>query len=282
MVSTWSMGIVMDYKELLGKYTVLLEELKRLRNENSRLRAQLEIAASEPPENAPEDLKIVEKTLCEESTTHNFKSVVDKTSGSSAKIYIFMSLFKGRSDVYAKRWENKNKGTSGYSPVCRNQWQAGVCRKPKASCSKCKNRDYATLDENAIENHLRGNVIVGVYPMLQDETCHFLAVDFDEADWKSDISVFRDVCVELNIPIAVERSRSGKGGHVWFFFETPVSAAIARKLGTVLLTTWSEHFKKKRFVDARQIALGRCREQFGGHLVEHAQVIGGMGGKCSH
>jgi superfamily II DNA or RNA helicase len=236
MVCTWSMGIVMDYKELLENYTVLLEELDRLRKENKHLRTQLEIATSEPPGNTPEDIKIVEKTPCEESITQNFKSVVDNTSDSSAKIHLFMSLFKGRSDVYAKRWENKNKGISGYSPVCLNQWQAGVCKKPKISCSKCENKDYAALDEDAIENHLRGNIVAGVYPMLQDETCHFLAVDFDEADWQNDISVFRDICIELSIPFAVERSRSGNGGHVWFFFEAHVSAALARKFGTTLLT----------------------------------------------
>ncbi len=231
------MGIVMDYKELLGKYTVLLEEVERLRKENSRLRAQLEATASKSPRKTPEETKIVEKAPCSESIAPNFKTVVDNTSDTCAKIHLFMSLFKGRSDVYAKRWESKNKGISGYSPVCLNQWQVGVCRKPKASCSKCENRDYATLDENVLENHLRGNLVVGLYPMLQDETCHFLAVDFDEADWQSDISVFRDICIELTIPIAVERSRSGKGGHVWFFFETPVSAALARKFGTILLTT---------------------------------------------
>jgi superfamily II DNA or RNA helicase len=227
----------MDYKELIEKYTVLLEEVERLRKENRRLRTQLEIATSEPHRNTPEDIKIVEKTPSEESLTQNSKSVVDNTSDSSAKIHLFMSIFKGRSDVYAKRWENKNKGISGYSPVCLNQWQAGVCKKPKISCSKCENKDYAALDENAIENHLRGNIVAGVYPMLQDETCHFLAVDFDEADWQNDISVFRDICIELSIPVAVERSRSGNGAHVWFFFEPSVSAALARKFGTILLTT---------------------------------------------
>ena len=231
------MGIVMDYTELLRKYTILLEEVKRLTKENSRLKARLELMVSEPPGKTPEEIKNVEKPSCDESITSNFKSVVDNTSDSRAKIHLFMSLFKGRSDVYAKRWENKNKGTSGYSPVCLNQWQAGVCGKPKISCSKCKNKDYAVLDEAKIESHLRGNIVVGVYPMLQDEKCHFLAVDFDEADWQSDISVFRDVCVELSISVTVERSRSGKGGHVWFFFETPVSAALARKFGTILLTT---------------------------------------------
>jgi len=230
------MGIVMDYEELLGKYTVVLEEVKRLRKENSRLRSQLELTAFDPPGKIPEEIKTVEEAPCGESITHNFKAVVDNTSDSCAKIHLFMSLFKGRSDVYAKRWEDINKGTSGYSPVCLNIWQAGVCGKPKMSCSKCENKDHALLNENVIESHLRGNIVVGIYPMLQDETCHFLAVDFDEADWQSDISVFRDVCTELMIPVAVERSRSGKGGHVWFFFEIPVSAALARKFGTILLT----------------------------------------------
>jgi len=92
------------------------------------------------------------------------------------------------------------------------------------------------LDEDVIENHLRGNIVVGIYPMLQDETCCFLAMDFDEADWQSDISVLREVCIEFNIPVAVERSRSGKGGHIWFFFENRLSAVLARKFGTVLLT----------------------------------------------
>ena len=147
-----------------------------------------------------------------------------------------MSLFKGRDDVYATRWENKKKATSGYSPVCLNQWQAGLCGKPKVSCSKCENRSCAVLDEDVIEDHLRGNIVAGVYPMLPDETCCLLAMDFDDAGWQKDISVFRDVCVEFNIPVAVERSRSGKGGHVWFFFENPLSVALARKFGTALLT----------------------------------------------
>ena len=219
----------MDYKALLDKYTVSLNEIKRLTEENSRLRAQLELSTSKPPRKTPEETKSIEKTHPGEPIVNKFKPVVDNTSDSYTKIQLFMSLFKGRIDVYAERWENKNKGTSGYSPVCLNQWQAGVCGKPKTSCSKCDNKDYATLGEKAIENHLRGNIVVGVYPMLPDETYHFLAVDFDEADWQNDISVFRNVCIEFSIPVAIERSRSGKGGHVWFFFENAVSAALARK-----------------------------------------------------
>ena len=147
-----------------------------------------------------------------------------------------MSLFKGRNDVYAKRWENKGKGTSGYSPVCLNLWQPGVCGKPKITCSKCKHKSYAALDEGVIENHLRGNIVAGIYPMLSDDTCCFLAMDFDKEEWQNDISMLRDVCFEFNIPVAVERSRSGKGGHIWFFFENRMSAALVRKFGTALLT----------------------------------------------
>ncbi len=226
----------MDYSELLEKYNLLLGEVNRLTEENSQLRAQLGLTKSET---LPINTSFIKSEINyhDDDPINNSFPDVNNTSDSLTKVRLFMSLFKGRDDVYAKRWENKKKGKFGYSPVCLNQWQAGVCKKPKISCSKCKNKDYAVLDEDVIENHLRGNIVVGVYPMLKDETCHFLAVDFDEADWQSDIFMFRDVCIDLNIPVTIERSRSGKGGHVWFFFENPVSASLARKFGTILLTS---------------------------------------------
>jgi hypothetical protein len=227
----------MEYGELYEKYKKLLGEVNRLTEENSQLKAQLGLTKSETPQIINTSSIKPEINYRDDDSINNSFSDVNNTSDSFAKISLFMSLFKGRDDVYAKRWENKNKGKFGYSPVCLNLWQAGVCKKPKISCSKCKNKDYAALDEDVIENHLRGSIVVGVYPMLKDETCHFLAVDFDEADWQSDISMFRDVCIDLNIPVTIERSRSGKGGHVWFFFENPVSASLARKFGTILLTS---------------------------------------------
>jgi superfamily II DNA or RNA helicase len=230
------MVIAMDYKELLERYNILLEEISRLKKENSQLKAQLGLTRSELPRNTASAIKTGKNILDDESTDRNCFSDVDSTSDALSKIRLFMSLFKGRDDVYAKRWENKSKGTSGYSPVCLNQWQPEVCGKPKISCSKCKYKLYAALDEDVIENHLRGNIVVGIYPMLPDETCCFLAMDFDETDWQKDISVLRDVCIEFNIPFAAERSRSGKGAHVWFFFENRLSAALARKFGTALLT----------------------------------------------
>lgn len=117
-----------------------------------------------------------------------------------------------------------------------NQWQAGLCGKPKIHCAKCANKLYALLDEHVIEDHLRGNIVAGIYPMLPDETCYFLVMDFDEDGWQDDISMVREVCAEFDIPLTVERSQSGNGGHVWFFFEDRLSASLARKFGTALLT----------------------------------------------
>jgi len=201
----------MYYQELLEKYNALLEQVDQLTKENIQLKARLGLPGSEPiPKTASvknSEIKITD----DESAQKKFSSGVACTSDSLFKIRLFMSLFKGRQDVYAKRWENKNKETSGYAPVCLNQWRTGICGKPKIPCSTCKNTSYAELNETVIENHLRGHIVVGIYPMLSDETCSFLAMDFDKAEWEKDISVVRDVCYEFMIPIAVERSRSGKG-----------------------------------------------------------------------
>ncbi|MBA1336078.1 MAG: putative helicase [Firmicutes bacterium] len=98
-----------------------------------------------------------------------------------------------------------------------NEWARGICNKPKIKCSECNNKNYAALDFAAIDKHLRGKDVFGIYPMLLDETCYLLAIDFDDEGWEKDISVLRDICAEKNIPFAVERSRSGNGAHVWFF-----------------------------------------------------------------
>ena len=110
------------------------------------------------------------------------------------KIRLFMSLFRGRDDLYAKRWENKDGAKSGYTPVCLNERKPGLCRKFNVKCAACQHRSYAPLDEEAIEAHLRGDFVAGVYPLLQDETCHFLAIDFDKDGWQQDVSTLRDVC----------------------------------------------------------------------------------------
>ncbi|MGM0451862.1 MAG: TOTE conflict system archaeo-eukaryotic primase domain-containing protein, partial [Thermodesulfobacteriota bacterium] len=226
----------MDYNDLLEKYNLLLGENARLKEENERLKALLgQCSSNSAPNHAVKEKAEIDIHETE-STDGASLSEVTKNSDSLAKIQLFMSFFKGRRDVYAKWWQNKSKSKFGYSPVCVNQWQPGLCAKPKAPCSKCDNKVYAPLEESVIEEHLRGNIVAGIYPMLPDETCHFLAMDFDEADWQNDIAVLRQVCHAFHIPMAVERSRSGHGGHAWFFFESRLSAALARKFGTALLT----------------------------------------------
>ena len=226
----------MDYRELLEKYNLLLGENRRLIKENDRLKAQLKIEERKLDENRIAG-QTTEKSIHDDEPTERASfSGVNKRSDSISKIRLFMSLFKGRDDVYAKKWENKKKATSGYSPVCLNQWQPGLCGKPKQSCSKCANQLYDALDEHVIGDHLRGNIVAGIYPMLPDETCHFLAMDFDEAGWQDDVTTVREVCADFDIPVAVERSQSGNGAHLWFFFKNRLSAALARKFGAALLT----------------------------------------------
>ncbi len=226
----------MDYKELLEKYNHLLRENSRLIKENSLLKQQLGIPSCNSIEPQPTERK-QEKSCFDgkPADSVSFRNVHNR-SDSFSKISLFMSLFKGRSDVYAKKWENKEKAKSGYSPVCLNLWRDGLCGKPKASCSKCANALYEPFDEHVVEKHLKGKIVAGVYPMLPDETCHFLAMDFDEAGWQDDVTIVRAVCAEFHIPVAVERSQSGNGGHLWFFFENPVAAGLARRFGAAILT----------------------------------------------
>jgi superfamily II DNA or RNA helicase len=159
---------------------------------------------------------------------------------SDENVKLFKSLFQGRADVFAKRWENR-QGRSGYSPACRNEWVRGACRKPHVKCNNCEHRELIPFTENVFREHLLGKHTVGVYPLLADETCHFLAVDFDKEDWQKDVTSFVRTCRSKGIEYTVERSRSGEGAHVWFFFESPVPARLARRFGCSLLTETMEH-----------------------------------------
>ena len=157
-------------------------------------------------------------------------------STSTEKVALFMDLFRGRSDVYPKRWVNTKKDAKGYSPACSNEWAQGLCDKRKVKCGECSNQAFIPLTEKTILDHFQGRHVIGVYPMLQDETCWFLAVDFDKGQWQEDVTAFTNTCHAKGVPHAVERSRSGNGAHVWFFFAAPVSAGVARKMGCFLIT----------------------------------------------
>ena len=152
------------------------------------------------------------------------------------KVTLFRRLFRGRTDVYPIRWESKTTGKAGYSPACANEWRPGVCEKPRIKCTDCGNREFIPLSDQVIYDHLAGERTLGVYPLLTDDTCRFLAVDFDQAEWKDDVRAFAQSCHELGIPVALEVSRSGKGAHAWIFFTDSVSARDARRLGTAIIS----------------------------------------------
>jgi superfamily II DNA or RNA helicase len=151
------------------------------------------------------------------------------------KVALFRRLFRGRTDVYPLRWENK-LGRVGYSPACANEWKPIICEKPRIKCSDCSNRLFIPLSDTVIYDHLSGKHTIGIYPLLSDDTCYFLAVDFDEAEWREDAQAFIQSCRELDIPVALEISRSGNGAHAWLFFTNGVSAQAARRLGAAIIS----------------------------------------------
>ncbi|MCY3018869.1 MAG: DEAD/DEAH box helicase family protein [Planctomycetota bacterium] len=176
----------------------------------------------------------------------NREDVVDRQSSPEAKVALFRSLFRGRDDIYPRRFESRKTGKSGYQPACANEWGRGLCEKPKVKCAECRNRRFIPVTDETIRWHLSGrdgggrDFVMGVYPMLLDETCFFLAADFDKTRWREDAEAFLETCRSMDVPAALERSRSGNGGHIWLFFDQAVPAGLARKLGAHLLTETME------------------------------------------
>src|SRR5271167_705639 len=152
------------------------------------------------------------------------------------KVALFASLFRGREDVFPRRWEKPGKGRSGWAPRCSNEWAQGVCAKRRVKCGECAHQAFVAPGESELLEHLQGRQVMGVYPLLTDDTCWLLAIDLDGGAWQADVAALREVCRELRVHPAVERSRSGDGARLWFFFTAPVSAALARRFGLMLLT----------------------------------------------
>jgi len=153
------------------------------------------------------------------------------------RVELFASLFRGRNDVFATRWESaRTPGRSGWAPRCANEWQPGTCFKPKVKCAECTNRRFVPLTHTEVRRHLEGHQTVGIYPLLADETCRLIAIDLDGEGWRGDVAALRDAAVELEVPVSVERSRSGNGAHAWIFFDAAVPAGTACSLASLLLT----------------------------------------------
>lgn len=162
------------------------------------------------------------------------------------KIAIFRNLFRGRQDIFANRWQNQ-QGRAGYSVACNNEWVQGICNKPRIKCMDCQHSQFSELNDQVIYRHLAGQQVVGLYPLLQDNTCYLLAVDFDEGHWQDEVKAIAKVCVDLEIPHVIEISRSGQGAHLWIFFEDRVPASEARLLGFALLDKAMEIFPNLSF-----------------------------------
>lgn len=213
-----------------GRYTIMnieqqlhqaLLEIERLKQENAHLRQLLK-----------------QNTIASGTFEHAKQPIMNQQTKDrkiQQRIQIFKSLFRGRDDVYAVRWESRN-GKSGYTPACALEWQRPLCQKPNIKCSQCQCRQLLSLRDATIYQHLSGEITIGLYPLLKDDSCWFLAADFDNKDWKQDIQAFVTSCKELGVSVSVERSRSGNGGHAWIFFNEPVSAKLARQLGHFILS----------------------------------------------
>jgi len=220
-------------KQMMHELEKALQEIERLRQENARLRKKLGIEVSEPKADYNQsglDARVEETQKARSYGGHGLSTSVsprqiDSNFSTQEKIKLFRTLFRGREDIYAVFWSNERTGKKGYSPACEDPW----------SSRKGKPKKYLPLTDEVILSHLSGEKVVGVYPLLKDDTCWFLACDFDKEGWALDALAFLDVCKDYGVPAYLEQSRSGNGGHVWIFFSVPVTATSARQLGIRLL-----------------------------------------------
>ena len=185
------------------------------------LRSELAIASASPPA----------------SPTLQLERDGAPQRSSAEKVKLFRSLFRGRPDVFPVRFVSKKTGKPGYAPACSNKWEPGLCiLKARGKCIDCTSQAFIPVSDEVVVDHLQGRHVMGVYPLLEDERCWFLAADFDKASWKEDVAAFAETCRSLGVTVAIERSRSGNGAHAWFFFVAPVLANVARRMGCYLMT----------------------------------------------
>lgn len=191
---------------------------------------------------------------------HNDTRIIEFPEITPDYAKFFYSMFKGRKDVFSHRVKLKN-GNTAYIPECANRWKPGICPKSsrtKIKCSDCNNKAYVPLSQRELIKHLQGlredcGDVIGIYPLLPDNTCNFIVYDFDNhddsetLDWQSEVNSVRMICEKNGVDALVERSRSGKGAHIWIFFSEPVTASVARKFGAALITKGMESVSLKNF-----------------------------------
>lgn len=198
-------------------------EIERLRQENAELRARLESAGNVPAKPTFELPAVAPADELELPLAPDPLPSIDGRSPVQDKIRLFRTLFRGRDDVHAVFWQDERTGRKGYKPVCEGY------------PTKAEPKKYLPLTDAALHAHLSGKATLGLYPLLEDNSCWFLACDFDKTGWLADAVAYLEVCKDHRVPAYLERSRSGNGGHVWMFFSAPVAAVSARQLGMRLL-----------------------------------------------
>ena len=230
-------GVNVQMNEIPKDYNQLLIRYKELQKENESLKTLL------CSHGISYDKEIVTEQV--RNCLYSNLSVPTINLSLDDRVKLFQSYFKGREDVFARRWFSKATGKSGYQPVCKNEWRQNICDKKKYKCADCPNRCFAPLTYNDVYRHLEGKDesccdVIGLYPIMTDNKCVFLCTDFDDKScihgYKDDVLAFVGVCKEWNVPYAIERSRSGNGAHVWIFFDSPIPAYKARRLGNTILT----------------------------------------------
>ena len=243
------------YEELLSERDELAQRIERLQAENKILRDRLGIAAEEPVINT--SISAIGAITINQPTPPNpFPLLPPSNLSLQEKVALFQSIFRGREDVFAKRWYSRSTNKSGYQPVCANEWNPQLCDKKKHKCADCPNRQFAPLTYEHLYRHLEGKDedgrdVIGLYAVLTDNTCYFLCADFDDKNcehgYQSDVLSYVSVCKDWGLQPSIERSRSGNGAHVWLFFETPILAAKARRLGSAILTEATNRDGKMSF-----------------------------------
>src|SRR5579862_8788130 len=224
-----------DQRDLRARLESALAEGQRLREESRQLKTLLAQYSIPIP-----DVRALRSTSERYLPAPSDISQIATLSDNPEKVALFRSLFRGREDVHAERWRTKD-GTWAYRPAGKRDWQAVLASRPEdyRKVDRETRTLYAVTDE-VIRQHLTGKETIGIYPLLVDETCWLLAADFDKKTWQDDSLAFLATCQSARIPAYLERSRSGNGGHVWIFFEAPVPAVLARKMGCALLTQTME------------------------------------------